>query len=124
MLEFGFGVTTDPETGQELHSPGPGELAWPCALCPRANVNLPDGWEKDPNRFRYAPVISVDGNFTADQIRMENEEHDTSITDGTGFWVERDPFMEYLPTAMKSNSVRILFYLLGWTLIANVARPM
>jgi hypothetical protein len=30
-----------------------GELAVDCIACPKAGVNLPDGWEKAPVEMRY-----------------------------------------------------------------------
>jgi hypothetical protein len=39
----GFGHEPD-------RSPGPGELAIFCAACPQPGVNLPEGWENDPER--------------------------------------------------------------------------
>ena len=40
---FGFAHDRDKK-------PGPGDLALFCAACPQPGINLPDGWENDPQR--------------------------------------------------------------------------
>lgn len=37
--------------GHEERIPNPGEMAIFCAACPQPGVNLPDGWEKDPEKW-------------------------------------------------------------------------
>ena len=40
---FGFGHETD-------KSPGIGDLAIFCPACPQPGINLPPGWENDPDK--------------------------------------------------------------------------
>jgi hypothetical protein len=41
--QFGFGHETD-------KMPGIGDLATFCPTCPQPGINLPVGWEDDPNQ--------------------------------------------------------------------------
>jgi hypothetical protein len=43
LKRFGFGH----EEGQQ---PGNGDLALFCPACPQPGVNLPQGWERDPDQ--------------------------------------------------------------------------
>jgi hypothetical protein len=37
-----------------------GELAVKCIACPKAGVNLPEGWEKAPVEMRYAFTMKLE----------------------------------------------------------------
>lgn len=44
--------------GHEDRAPEPGEMAFFCAACPQPDVNLPKGWEQDPEKYRYASLMN------------------------------------------------------------------
>lgn len=114
-ITFGFGHTR--LTAKE------GEMCWECPRCPRPDVNLPPGWQTDPEksaiilvwmdirtnevaiRYRYAPTIMIDGNMTADHQRPKWAAEDVCLSDGTGYFVTREPFTEHCETAANIKTV-------------------
>ncbi|KIK73043.1 hypothetical protein PAXRUDRAFT_41292, partial [Paxillus rubicundulus Ve08.2h10] len=49
-----------------------------CPACPQPGVNLPDDWEQVVGE---APIL-VDGNFSAQHMKMKIPEDDVSLSDG------------------------------------------
>jgi hypothetical protein len=115
--------------GHESGSPGPGELSIFCPACPQPGVNLGAGWAADPSwcvlplyylcrvnlrrrstRQKYIRQYAVDGNFTADHLKQKHPEDDVWLTDGTGFIVSRNDYLEHLKIAKTYKEVKKPLY--------------
>ncbi|KAL1671667.1 hypothetical protein EV122DRAFT_284713 [Schizophyllum commune] len=85
----------------------PGELAVRCWACPRAGVNLPDGWEKLPlyERYRFLPILAVDANFRLKNRIRNNEQGGPALTEGLGYFVDTPPYKDYLRTCVKESDI-------------------
>uniref|UniRef100_A0A5K1K3H2 CHIP6 n=1 Tax=Ganoderma boninense TaxID=34458 RepID=A0A5K1K3H2_9APHY len=84
---------------------GPGGLAVQCPTCPRPGVNLPEGWEKDEQTWKYTRSVVMDGNFSAQHRKMRNPDDDVPLADGHAFMVKDLPYKEHLKTAKEYNEV-------------------
>ncbi|KAJ7803737.1 hypothetical protein B0H14DRAFT_3487098 [Mycena olivaceomarginata] len=78
-----------------------GELAVDCIACPKAGVNLPDGWEKAPpeKRFLYAIYWAIDACFRLKRKMISSWAADPSIQDGWAYftaWKDYGPFVKTL----------------------------
>ncbi|KAI1784369.1 hypothetical protein LXA43DRAFT_901749 [Ganoderma leucocontextum] len=80
----------------DVSAPKPGSLAVACPACPRPGINLPEGWEKDPERWKYMVRIIMDGNFSAEHQRMKNPQDDVRLADGHSFMVTSQPYKAHL----------------------------
>jgi hypothetical protein len=49
----------------------------------------------------------MDGNFSAEHMKMRRQENDTPITDGTGFMVEAESYSKHLEIASGRTEVFI-----------------
>lgn len=96
---------------------GQGDLALRCPACPQPGINIPNDWDKDPDkcgrlrfscalihihaihRFKYMASIVMDGNFSAQNRKMKNPHDDVPLADGHGFMVTTGPFRAYLQEA-------------------------
>ncbi|KAF7441031.1 hypothetical protein PC9H_001380 [Pleurotus ostreatus] len=80
-----------------VSSTKPGSYAVECPACPHPGINLPDGWEREPEstRWLYGLNLTIDANF-----RLKNKdrslEKDEPLGDGWGHWVSEDPYKAYL----------------------------
>ena len=62
--------------------PPPGALAPFCPGCPQPGINLPPDWEREEHAaWKYSRVITMDGNFKADHIKM-NTPDDINLQNG------------------------------------------
>ncbi|KAG1877557.1 hypothetical protein F4604DRAFT_1924204 [Suillus subluteus] len=75
---FGFGHDME-------RSPGPGDLALYCPACPQPGINLPTSWRYDYEEWLVMRRYVVDGNFTAQHMKMKIPEDDVSLADGKGY---------------------------------------
>ncbi|KAI1789363.1 hypothetical protein LXA43DRAFT_892969, partial [Ganoderma leucocontextum] len=87
---------------EDMPAPMRGSLA---VACPRPGINLPDGWEKDPERliphsWKYMPRIIMDGNFSTKYQPMKNPQDDVRLADGQSFMVTSRPYKEHLKTVV------------------------
>ncbi|KIJ57513.1 hypothetical protein HYDPIDRAFT_104148, partial [Hydnomerulius pinastri MD-312] len=66
-------------------TPGPGDLATFCPACPQPGINLPERWQQ----LYESKVVSLryvlDGNFTAQHMKMKKPEDDVALSDGLGY---------------------------------------
>ncbi|KAG1845638.1 hypothetical protein F4604DRAFT_1688621 [Suillus subluteus] len=76
--KVGFGHDTE-------RSPGPGDLALYCPACPQPGINLPTSWRYDYEEWLVMRRYVVDGNFTAQHMKMKIPEDDVSLADGKGY---------------------------------------
>ncbi|KAJ7773541.1 hypothetical protein B0H14DRAFT_3095985 [Mycena olivaceomarginata] len=78
-----------------------GELAVECIACPKAGVNLPEGWEKASpgQRFLYAVFWAFEACFRLKRKKISSWAADPSIQDGWAYftaWKEYGPFVSTL----------------------------
>jgi hypothetical protein len=122
---FGFGHDGQGESAS-------GDLALFCPACPQPGINLPADWEKKPDqcvlfpclyvhisvsivdRWLYRRSIVVDGNFSAEHMKMKGPKNDVWLSDGEGYMVKEGPYIQHLKETaeIKQVSFRILrFYI-------------
>ncbi|KAH9914838.1 uncharacterized protein B0H18DRAFT_824213, partial [Fomitopsis serialis] len=82
---------------------GPGDLAFGCVACPRPGINLKDDWQQDPNQWKFTQTFVMDGNFSAEHLKMRNPREDVSLADGHGFMVTDDPYKRHLKEAVDDR---------------------
>src|ERR1700679_698065 len=105
----------------EIYAPhsSPGSLSIFCPCCPQPGINLPDNWKDLPD-WVTRRTITVDGNFHADHIKMRQPDLDIKLTNGLGYMVEEEQYLEYLSIVKERPQVRRLTYfdfLSHWLLI-------
>ncbi|KAI5998461.1 hypothetical protein EDC04DRAFT_2584920, partial [Pisolithus marmoratus] len=93
---FGFGHDTEKD-------PGEGGLALFCPACPQPGLNLPTDWrgryDSDTVMRRYV----IDGNFTAQHMKMNKPELDVALSDGKGYMVSEGPYQSHLQQSLDSK---------------------
>ncbi|KAH9843233.1 uncharacterized protein C8Q71DRAFT_794366 [Rhodofomes roseus] len=91
-------------TEEEL---GPGRLALSCVACPHPGVNLEADWERDVDSWKHMASFVMDGNFSAEHLKMRRPADDIPLADGQGFMVTDGRYKEHLKAAVdvreKSN---------------------
>ncbi|KAI6034671.1 hypothetical protein BKA83DRAFT_4461027 [Pisolithus microcarpus] len=88
---FGFGHDTELD-------PGEGGLALFCPACPQPGINLPPDW-----KARYDRQYVIDGNFTAQHMKMNKPERDVSLSDGKGYMVSEIPYQNHLQQSLDNK---------------------
>ncbi|KAG6377669.1 hypothetical protein JVT61DRAFT_14434 [Boletus reticuloceps] len=88
----GFGHNSD-------RSPGHGDLAIFCAACPQPGINLPNDWKNRYPSDTVALQYVVDGNFTAQHMKMKRPQDDVSLSDGLAYMVEDEPYQRHVASA-------------------------
>lgn len=87
-------------------NPPPGALAFFCPACPQPGINLPPNWQNEPDaHWKYAKVITMDGNFKADHIKM-NTPDDINLMNGLGYFVENTLYKTYIKTSTNIFEVK------------------
>ncbi|KAK7030582.1 CxC2 domain-containing protein [Favolaschia claudopus] len=83
-----------------VYGTGPGDLAIRCPACPRAGVNLPEGWEDAPpeTRFLYIIFLALDACFRLKRRLVSSELRDPGLGTGWAYFVEMEPYRQYLLT--------------------------
>lgn len=118
-LTFGVAFDDDDEGGSKL-----GRLAWFCPACPQPGVNLPPNWQEDPvqqvnyvlhfyqadnvSRWVYQKTLILDGNFTADHMKMKKPQDDVAFTDGEGYMVQDAPYRQHLKETLEAPAVHFM----------------
>ncbi|EIW81842.1 hypothetical protein CONPUDRAFT_54267, partial [Coniophora puteana RWD-64-598 SS2] len=82
-----------------------GSLATVCPGCPRPQINMPDGWQADPDGWKYGVTLCMDGNFKADHLRMRKQVNDVPMTDGAAYMTESKAYQEHLHTYPDKKEV-------------------
>ncbi|KAG2023692.1 hypothetical protein CC2G_001319 [Coprinopsis cinerea AmutBmut pab1-1] len=83
---------------------GKGILALFCAACPQPGINLPEGWEDDPEEWKYTQSFVADGNFTCIHRRQRKEEEfDVGLKNGEGYMTEAGTYTEHLRIAEETS---------------------
>jgi hypothetical protein len=99
----------------------PGGLAIFCPACPQPGINLPNEWDQDPKRyipfasadnfhswlFRwiYTRSIVIDGNFSAEHLKMRRPEEDVALSPGGRYMVEPKRYGLHLGTGKEIKQV-------------------
>ncbi|KAJ7026646.1 hypothetical protein C8F04DRAFT_1267867 [Mycena alexandri] len=83
----------------------PGELALECPACPRPNVNLPDDWENASagDKFLYCLFIALNACFRLKRRMISSELCDPGLGTGWAYFVEQEPYRQYLLAATNEN---------------------
>ncbi|KAG0695622.1 hypothetical protein DFH29DRAFT_984908 [Suillus ampliporus] len=84
-------------------SPGPGDLALYCPACPQPGINLPTSWRYDYEEWLVMQRYMVDGNFTAQHMKMKIPEDDVSLADGKGYMVTEGPYQAHIHDSVEER---------------------
>ncbi|KAG0697969.1 hypothetical protein DFH29DRAFT_878331 [Suillus ampliporus] len=103
---FGFGHDTE-------RSPGPGDLALYCPACPQPGINLPTSWRYDYEEWLVMRRYVVDGNFTAQHMKMKIPEDDVSLADGKGYMVTEGPYQAHIDDSVEEKEAKATLELQG-----------
>ncbi|KAI6014204.1 hypothetical protein EDC04DRAFT_2870687 [Pisolithus marmoratus] len=96
---FGFGHDMEQD-------PGDGGLALFCPACPQPGVNLPADWKVHYDKDTIMRQYVIDGNFTAQHMKMNKPELDVALSDGKGYMVAEVPYQSHLKQSLDSKEVR------------------
>ncbi|KAI6017423.1 hypothetical protein EDC04DRAFT_2902597 [Pisolithus marmoratus] len=83
--------------------PGDGGLALFCPACPQPGVNLPADWKVHYDRDTIMRQYVIDGNFTAQHMKMNKPELDVALSDGKGYMVAEVPYQSHLKQSLDSK---------------------
>ncbi|KAJ7695539.1 hypothetical protein B0H14DRAFT_3530148 [Mycena olivaceomarginata] len=77
-----------------------GELAVDCLACPKAGVNLPEGWKDAPVELRYLYTIflAIDACFRLKRKKISSWLKDPSLQDGWSYFVRSFTYEEFVKT--------------------------
>jgi hypothetical protein len=59
-----------------------------------------------PPRWRYRRCIVVDGNFSAEHMKMKCPKDDVWLSNGVGYMVEHEPYQNHLTMTIEAKQVR------------------
>ncbi|KAI6120115.1 hypothetical protein EDD16DRAFT_1519066 [Pisolithus croceorrhizus] len=93
---FGFGH----DAGKD---PGDGGLALFCPACPQPGLNLPADWKVQYDRDTVMRQYVIDGNFTAQHMKMNKPELDVALSDGKGYMVSEGPYQNHLQQSLDTK---------------------
>ncbi|KAI6038676.1 hypothetical protein EDC04DRAFT_2896202 [Pisolithus marmoratus] len=83
--------------------PGDGGLALFCPAYPQPGVNLPADWKVCYDRDTIMRQCVIDGNFTAQHMKMNKPELDVALSDGKGYMVAEVPYQSHLKWSLDSK---------------------
>ncbi|KAI6008512.1 hypothetical protein EDC04DRAFT_2610915 [Pisolithus marmoratus] len=95
---FGFGHDMEQD-------PGDGGLALFCPACPQPGVNLPADWKACYDRDTIMRQYVIDGNFTAQHMKMNKPELDVALSNGKGYMVAEVPYQSHLKQSLDSKEI-------------------
>ncbi|KAI0955201.1 hypothetical protein AcW1_006851 [Taiwanofungus camphoratus] len=98
LMQHGFGYPF-------RQQPGDGDLAFFYAACPQPGVNLDSDWKEHSDQLVYTRGFMMDGNFSAEHLKMRRPKNDVEITDGTGFFVADGRYKAHLQVAKELKGV-------------------
>ncbi|KAI5982238.1 hypothetical protein EDD15DRAFT_2378086 [Pisolithus albus] len=93
---FGFGHDTELD-------PGEGGLALFCPAFPQPGINLPPDWKAQYDSNTVTRQYVIDGNFTAQHMKMNKPEMDVSLSDGKGYMVSEIPYQSHLQQSVDNK---------------------
>ncbi|GBE84724.1 hypothetical protein SCP_0607040 [Sparassis crispa] len=80
-----------------------GGLAIFCPACPQPGLNLPFDWQADPVQWKFKHGFVMDGNFSAEHMKMKHPEEDVALSNGQAFMVGQEDYKAHLAVAMESH---------------------
>ncbi|GBE82431.1 hypothetical protein SCP_0408150 [Sparassis crispa] len=80
-----------------------GGLAIFCPACPQPGLNLPFDWQANPVQWKFKRSFVMDGNFSAEHMKMKHPEEDVALSDGQAFMVSQEDYKAHLAVAMESH---------------------
>ncbi|KAI6137144.1 hypothetical protein F5141DRAFT_1230928 [Pisolithus sp. B1] len=83
--------------------PGDGGLALFCPACPQPGLNLHADWKVQYDRDTIMRQYVMDGNFTAQHMKMNKPELDVALSDGKGYMVLEVPYHSHLQQSLDSK---------------------
>ncbi|KAI5989681.1 hypothetical protein EDD15DRAFT_2370384 [Pisolithus albus] len=87
--------------------PRDGGLTLFCPACPKPGVNLPADWKVQYDRDTIMRQYVIDGNFTAQHMKMNKPELDVALSDGKGFMVAEVPYQSHLKQSLDSKEASV-----------------
>ncbi|THH07669.1 hypothetical protein EW146_g9246 [Bondarzewia mesenterica] len=83
----------------------PEELALFCLACPQLGFNLTEDWKTDPDhdRWKYMRGFVMDGNFSAEHLKMRNPWDDVVLTEGAQYMVSDTLYKQHLEEAKEAK---------------------
>ncbi|KAF6752347.1 hypothetical protein DFP72DRAFT_850145 [Ephemerocybe angulata] len=93
--EAGNARTRSTRTASETKE---GECALLCPPCPHPTINMPEGWEDEPEETRYihALNLALDACFRLKRKDVSSEKADPGLSNGFSYFVKQSKFNEYL----------------------------
>jgi CxC2 like cysteine cluster associated with KDZ transposases len=88
--------------------PRSGEMALFCAACPQAGKNLEEGWEEEPDQWRYNVTLVADGNFSLVH-RAQKTVDDVWLKNGESYMVGPVEYKQHIRNAPEIKEVFIRF---------------
>ncbi|KAF6740893.1 hypothetical protein DFP72DRAFT_996362 [Ephemerocybe angulata] len=75
-----------------------GECALLCPPCPHPKINMPEGWEDEPEETRYihALNLALDACFRLKRKDVSSEKADPGLSKGFSYFVNQPKFLNYL----------------------------
>ncbi|KAF6746394.1 hypothetical protein DFP72DRAFT_823183 [Ephemerocybe angulata] len=75
-----------------------GECALLCPACPHPGINMPEGWENEPEETRWihALNLALDANFRLRRKDVSSRAADPGLIQGFAYFVEDNAFCEYV----------------------------
>ncbi|KAI6014702.1 hypothetical protein EDC04DRAFT_2870634 [Pisolithus marmoratus] len=83
-----------------------GGLALFCPACPQPGLNLPTDWRGQYDSDTVMRRYVIDGNFTAQHMKMNKPELDVALSDGKGYMVSEGPYQSHLQQSLDSKEVK------------------
>ncbi|KAI6044623.1 hypothetical protein EDC04DRAFT_2889689 [Pisolithus marmoratus] len=74
-----------------------------CPACPQPGVNLPADWKVCYDRDTIMRQYVIDGNFTAQHMKMNKPVLDVALSDGKGYMVAEVPYQSHLKQSLDSK---------------------
>ncbi|KAI6008061.1 hypothetical protein EDC04DRAFT_2582223, partial [Pisolithus marmoratus] len=95
---FGFGHDTEQD-------PGEGGLTFFCPACPQPGINLPPDWKAQYDRYEDTLMRQyvLDGNFTAQHMKMSKPELDVTLSYGKGYMVTEASYRSHLQQSLDNK---------------------
>ncbi|KAJ7630167.1 hypothetical protein FB45DRAFT_1027401 [Roridomyces roridus] len=95
------------QTDNGLSMITPGGMAVLCWSCPHRDMNLPEGWQDVPPKYRflYMIILALDANFRLKNRLRANERHNPSLAPGKSYFVETDPYKAHLKNYVAEKDV-------------------
>ncbi|KAF8163893.1 hypothetical protein K438DRAFT_1985004 [Mycena galopus ATCC 62051] len=86
---------------------GSGALAIRCPACPHPGINLPDDWESAPKEYKfiYTLFLALDACFRLKRGLVSSELKDPGLGTGWAYFVENEPYREYLLTVTDQKEM-------------------